>query len=406
MLRNTKTKVLLSLFLIITLISTLSFAENETINSTDAVTTETSDTTDTTENDTNTISEEDSEESQDSSSTTTNSQDVHEGDLYLTGEDVTMDKLVNGNVYIMANNVTIKGQIAGNLFILANKATFTDAYIESSVYLCANEVNFKAVASDLYACCNTLEIPTDYGVYRDLKCYSNSLTLLGIIGRNVECNVASLNLEKDDSKANIYGNLNYSSTKEIKVPDGSVQGETKYTPITKNENTEKITDYLLGAATAVVFTLIIYGLALLFTKNSIEKCTKITAKKFLPAFGIGLLALIVVPVVSFLLLISVIGVPVSIAILVFYGLLLAISCSVFSISIGNIISEKAKISNAWLKTICIAIISLLVYIIGIIPYVSLIKFLVIILGFGTIIMNMFFKNINFEKKEKQNKSEK
>ena len=32
MLRNTKTKVLLSLFLIITLISTFSFAENETTN--------------------------------------------------------------------------------------------------------------------------------------------------------------------------------------------------------------------------------------------------------------------------------------------------------------------------------------------------------------------------------------
>lgn len=55
--------------------------------------------------------------------------------MYLTGEDVTMDQLVDGNVYIMANNVTVTGQIAGNLFVLANKATFTDAYIQSSVYL-------------------------------------------------------------------------------------------------------------------------------------------------------------------------------------------------------------------------------------------------------------------------------
>lgn len=407
MLRNTKTKVLLSLFLIITLISTFSFAENETTNetttNTEVTASETGDTSDAIDT-TSTDGAEDAVTTEESSDQ--NQKDVHEGDLYLTGEDVTMDQLVDGNVYIMANNVTVTGQIAGNLFVLANKATFTDAYIQSSVYLCANEVNFKAVANSLYACCNTLEIPTDYGVYRDLKCYSNSLTLLGIIGRDVECNVASLNLEKDDAKANIYGNLNYSSAKEIQVPDGAVQGETKYTPITKNENTEKFTDYLLGATTAVVFTLIIYGLALLFSKNSIEKCTKITAKKFLPAFGIGLLALIVVPVVSFLLLISVVGVPVSIALLVLYGLLLAISCSVFSISIGNIISEKAKISNAWLKSLCVVIVALLVYIIGIIPYVSLIKFLVIILGFGTIIMNMFFKNINFEKKEKQNKSEK
>ena len=48
---------------------------------------------------------------------------------------------------------------------------------------------------------------------------------------------------------------------------------------------------------------------------------------------------------------------------------------------------------------------MLVYIIGIIPYVSLIKFISIILGFGIILMNMFFKNINFEKKDKKDKKE-
>lgn len=405
MLRNTKTKVLLSLFLIITLISTFSFAENETTaettTNTEVTTTEESNTTnevDTTSTD-NTV---DSVTSEDNS----NQKDVHEGDLYLTGEDVTMDKLVNGNVYIMANNVTVTGQVAGNLFILANKATFTDAYIESSVYLCANEVNFKAVASDLYACCNTLEIPTDYGVYRDLKCYSNSLTLLGIIGRDVDCNVASLSLEKDTSKANIYGNLNYSSAKEIQVPDGAVQGETKYTQIAKNENDSKISDYIIGAASAVVFTLVVYGLALLFSKNSIEKCTKIASKKILPAFGIGLLALIVVPIVSFLLLTSVIGVSVSLVLLLFYGLLLTISVSTLVISLANIIAEKMKISNAWLKALCVAVVSLLAYVLEVIPYGIILRILFITFGFGILIMNMFFKNINFEKKEKTKKSEK
>lgn len=407
MLKKAKTKVLLSLFLIITLISTLSFAENETTaeptTNTEVTASETgniSDAIDTTSTDgaDNNVTSEDS--------SAQNQKDIHEGDLYLSGEDVTMDKLVNGNVYIMANNVTVKGQVAGNLFILANKVTFTDAYIESSVYLCANEVNFKAVASDLYACCNTLEIPTDYGVYRDLKCYSNSLTVLGIIGRDVDCNVASLSLEKDAAKANVYGNLNYSSAKEIQVPDGAVQGETKYTQIVKNENDSKISDYIIGAASAVLFTLVVYGLALLFSKNSIEKCTKIASKKFLPAFGIGLLALIVVPIVSFLLLISVVGVSVSLVLLLFYGLLLTISVSTLVISLANIIAEKMKISNAWLKALCVAVVSLLAYVLEVIPYGIILRILFITFGFGILIMNMFFKNISFEKKEKQNKSEK
>ena len=208
------------------------------------------------------------------------------------------------------------------------------------------------------------------------------------------------------AKANIYGNLNYSSAKEIQVPDGAVQGETKYTQIAKNENDTKISDYIIGAASAVIFTLVVYGLALLFSKNSIEKCTKIASKKILPAFGIGLLALIVVPIVSFLLLISVVGVSVSLVLLLFYGLLLTISVSTLVISLANIIAEKMKISNAWLKALCVAIVSLLAYVLEVIPYGIILRILFITFGFGILIMNMFFKNISFEKKEKQNKSEK
>ena len=218
MLRNTKTKLFLVIFLIITFITTFSYAENET-------------TTETIETTTDNAAVVETETTDESTTQATSTQDIYEGDLYLTGENITMDKLVNGNTYITGNNVTITGQIAGNLFVFANQVTFTDAYIESSVYIFANEVKFQAVASDLYACCNKLEIPSDYGVYRDLNCYSNSLSILGIIGRNVNCNVTALTLEKDGAKASIYGDLAYSSASEIQIPEGSVQGETKFSKL-------------------------------------------------------------------------------------------------------------------------------------------------------------------------------
>ena len=90
----------------------------------------------------------------------------------------------------------------------------------------------------------------------------------------------------------------------------------------------------------------------------------------------------------------------------FYGLLLTISVSTLVISLANIIAEKMKISNAWLKALCVAIVSLLAYVLEVIPYGIILRILFITFGFGILIMNMFFKNISFEKKEKQNKSEK
>lgn len=393
MLRNTKTKLFLILLLIITLITPFSFAENETTDTTDttadtSVVEETS-----TTNEATVTSDEDTVQTQ-------SNQDIYEGDLYLTGNDITMDKLVNGNVYIAAKNVKITGQIAGNLFIFANTVEFTDAYIESSAYICANDVKFQAVASDLYICSNNLEIPTNYGVYRDIKSFSNNLTLLGIVGRDAYCEATNLTISKDDAKATIYGNFNYGSKSEIEIPEGAVEGEVKYSQIMNENNNNNILDYIYSALCAIIFTLVIYGLALLFTKGSIEKCTKITAKKFLPAFGIGILALILVPIASILLMITTVGVPVAFALLVLYGLLISIATSVFSISISNIVCDKLKLTNGWLKALGVIIVSLLVYVIGIIPYVSILKILIVILGFGTIIMNMFFKNIKFEAEEK------
>ena len=372
MLKNKKSILFLGIFLIITFITTLTFAEDA-----NAVPSNT-----TVENN-------------------TSAEDVYEGDLYLAGDNIVMDKVVNGNVYIMGNDITITGEIHGNLFTMANKVTFEEGYVESSAYICANEVYFKAVATDLYTCANTIEIPENYGVYRDLKCYANSLTMLGLVGRNADCNIANITLNKDDIKGNIYGDLNYSSTSQANIPEEVVLGNVNYTQIVKTSNQKSfnISDFIVKVCKAIVFTLVIYGLAILFTKDSIKKCKKITENKFLFAFGIGALALIAVPIVSIILMFTVIGLPLAIVLLAVYALLLAIASSVFSISIANIISEKAKIENNWLKALIVAGVSLLVCIIGIIPYVSILKFLIVILGFGIIIVNIFFKNINFKEKE-------
>lgn len=397
MLKNIKTKILLILLLIFTLITPFSFAENE-------INTEPNDSAlnqnSTTQDDVVPINEtnQDAVTPEENTTTQTN-QDIHEGDLYLTGNDITMDKLVNGNVYIFGNNVTITGQVAGNLFIGANKVEFKDAYIESSAYIFANNVKFMAVASDLYVFSNTLEIPTNYGVYRDFKCFCNSATILGIVGRNAYIEATNLNLSQGEEKATIYGNLDYGSISEIEIPEGSVQGETKYSKITKNNNENNISNYIYYALCAIIFTLVIYGLALLFTKGSIEKCTKITANKSLLAFGIGTLVLISVPIVSIILMITVVGIPIAFALLIFYCLLISLATSVFSICIADIAYDKLKFSNIWLKVLLIVAISLLIYIIGIIPYISILKMLIVILGFGILIMNIFFKNIQLEEKK-------
>ena len=125
--------------------------------------------------------------------TTEETQNVVNDDLYLSGNDINMDKIVNGNVYILGNNVTITGEVSGNLFICAKNVNFEEAsYIEGSTYIVSNNINFNSLTSSLYTVCHNLTIPEGCGVYNDLYSLTNKITLLGSIGRNAYIRTLSL----------------------------------------------------------------------------------------------------------------------------------------------------------------------------------------------------------------------
>ena len=63
------------------------------------------------------------ETSNENTTSTTTSQDdsYKKSDVYLTGDNVTIDYIVDGNLFVMANTVTINSQIGGDAFIMAKK---------------------------------------------------------------------------------------------------------------------------------------------------------------------------------------------------------------------------------------------------------------------------------------------
>ena len=118
-------------------------------------------------------------------SETTQSTDnsMKKSDVYLTGDDVKVDYIVDGNLFILANTVTISSQIGGDAFICAKTINVEkEGYIYSNLFAAANEVNISGVVYDLYTTANTLNI-NGY-VYRDIRTSSDTLNFSGVIGRN------------------------------------------------------------------------------------------------------------------------------------------------------------------------------------------------------------------------------
>lgn len=342
-------------------------------------------------------------------SETTQSTDnsMKKSDVYLTGDDVKVDYIVDGNLFILANTVTISSQIGGDAFICAKTINVEkEGYIYSNLFAAANEVNISGVVYDLYTTANTLNI-NGY-VYRDIRTSSDTLNFSGVIGRNAY--VYSKNIEISSNsdgqssvtnKATIYGDLNYSSSSEASIPEGTVTGSVNYSPVTTSTKSKSISSYILALGRFIVTVLVIWLLYLWLAPKFLENTGALLSKKLLPVIGSGILTPIIF-VIAFVLLL-ILGLTSNIAIIgtMLFAVLLMISNSTFVIAINNLVCKKFNISKNTTTFGILIITSAVIWLLELIPVVgSILNFVIMIIGLGILVTAII------PEKEKSNKNSK
>lgn len=388
-------KILLVLVTILSLISTFSLATDDTAvpTSEDAtvLSTQNPETTEGTEGETtDTTTEGDATDSTtEESLENTNPVDV-ENDLYLCDTDVTISQTVYGNVFVMADTLTITGQIAGDVFAIASTINIDGGQISGNVFALSENFILNGVIYDLYAVCDNLTVYYDGIAYRDLKVICDTATINGFVGKNVNITAgSSLTLE---DKFLAYGDFNYSAPNEIEIAEGMVTGTINYEELGSNISTANVMDYILDGITTLIFTLIIWLLLSKFAPNFYGKVTGLPVKNMLIAVLIGLIALLVVPFVSIILLFTVVGAPIAFTILAVYGVLLAISSAIATIAIANLLANKVKVLSKLNNLLSVILVALVLWALSYIPYVgAVISFLVLVLGLGMILMSIYNK---------------
>lgn len=317
-------------------------------------------------------------------------------DVYLTGDDVTIDYIVDGNLFVFANNVTINSQIGGDAFIFANSVTVGEqGYIFSNLFSFAKNVTVNGVVYDLYSAAETTSI-NGY-IYRDIRVGSNSISILGTVGRNayVDCNYLNFSQGTDENAKHgiINGNLQYSSKEEIAIPEGVVAGETNFEKeIFSDDNTitSKMVSLVTFIVTVIAIWLICLWLAPKFLKNS---SALLTSKKVLPVIGFGILTPIVAIILSVIFLI--LGITSTLSLLLIMGLvlLMAIGTSIFVIAVNYIVCDKLKVQKTMGILGMLVASSIVLWAIGLIPVVgSIIEIIAVLLGLGIVISSIVLKD--------------
>lgn len=381
---KTKSKILLSILLILTLVSSFCFATEEPVTTSNEVISENS--------------EETTEEHDHDEDVTAN---WINSDLYIAEDVVNVDNVVDGNAFIVGNEVTITGEIGGDLFVVANKLNIDGGYIYSNLFACANEITINGVVYDIYAVCDNFNLATNGFIYRDMKVTASNVNITGNVRRDAYISASNISFAEESSTL-IYGNLNYSSDSEITIPEGVVAGEVKYSAgsiETENNVANTILSYVMDLLQTLVLTFVVALLLIWLTPKFVERVGKMGVGKSFASLGIGFATPIAFVIVSILLLISSIGASIFVIGTFGFIILAFVGNSVASIFFGKLFTKVLKMEGN-VKFVLFTLVScLILWAISQIPVVGgIFGFIISIFGIGTTIVNMVTKKEKEEKK--------
>lgn len=301
---------------------------------------------------------------------------------FVAGNNVDASSNVDGLNFIAGNVVNVSSTqdyafIAGNIITLSN-VTAKDVFVAGSL-IKVNDSNIR----DLYVAGETITINSN--VNRNLYAGGEDITINSIIEGDVNIAAEKITLGEN---AVIIGKLTYNEDAEIKInenatvenkktykPSSGVKVEVKLSPI--EIIIGKIMDKLLSFFSMLAISLLLIGLNKKVFKE-IKKIDK-SSSNIVKTTIFGFAFLFGLPIAAVILLITVIGLPISIISLLLYGILCYLSLTATTYFFGSWLL-KDKIKNEYLQ---FTITLLAIYLLKMLPIVGgLVGFISLCLGLG------------------------
>jgi cytoskeletal protein CcmA (bactofilin family) len=230
-----------------------------------------------------------------------------DGDLIAAAQQVVVDGTVNGDVRAAGAVVTVNGRVGHSVSGLAQQVTVSSS---------------GRVDGSLVAAGETISALGAVG--RGMTVGGGTVQLGGPVGGNVVAWAETLSLAPN---TRIGGNLEYYSERQSEVPGGTVAGQVQYHPVQREQRQPPLLNGLFdfGGLVWLVGSAILGALAIVMAPRASARAVELGRQQPLLTFGLGLLALFAVPVAAVLIGITLVGIPLALAVAALYavGLMLA-----------------------------------------------------------------------------------
>ena len=334
------------------------------------------------------------------------SSEPSKGNLYLVGGNVTSAGRVGGDLVTLGGTIVVNGPISqdlliggGNLMvvgdvggdiragggnILINGRVGNDVVVAGG----STQISGSSVGGDVLWAGGALQVTAPVGGNMHLA--GSEVVINSHVRGDVQFKGNKLTLGKD---AVIDGNLNYTAKSEATIEAGAVvKGKTTFEPqkmgTTPGLSAKSILAIFSVFVLGMFLAKLVFALALgLFFRRFAVAVVHTAMEQPLPEMGRGLVVLIVLPIVSIMALVTLIGIPLGVLGLVMFVALMLVSSGLAAIIAGSLAHKwmfKPDDYQLDWKTIFlgVAIYTLL----GFIPFVgALAKFLLILLALGSVV---------------------
>ncbi len=261
------------------------------------------------------------------------------------GQDITIQGSVEGDVIAAAQTVTITGSVAGDVIAAAQTVTITGE-VAGNVRVAAETIDLSGnVGKNATLFGATLRLGEQSTIGWSLQAFAEQLFLRGTINKNAHFYGNTANVQAavggnavfrlgDEgvptllSPTTVGGNLHYESDRELTLPEGvTVAGSLeRIQPAAKVDLERTARSFFIFLKIASLFGVLVLGLILVsVVPRATGRAADLMRTRPGATLGWGLIAVLLTPIVCFLLLFTVIGIPLAIILLLVYGILLYLS---------------------------------------------------------------------------------
>ncbi|MCX6142434.1 MAG: hypothetical protein NTZ35_04370 [Ignavibacteriales bacterium] len=333
--------------------------------------------------------------------------EMHEGWYFAAGDDVLIEGTVNGDAYVAGGVVEVNGTINGDLLVAGGQVTISGT-VTDHIRAVGGTIRFSGkVGKDVSAAGGTVSFLRTSAVSGNILVGCGSLGVTGTIGK--EARIASGDA---DLSGNIKGNVNFAGDylavrqganiegsvmarvrekEHVQIADGTVHGNVDVS-LAEMQPVSHILGYSpwrFWVKTIWAVGLLLMGLLLVFLfPKFIKGIGSMITQRPGESLLWGFVGLIVIPILTVLLLVTIIGLPIGLLLLTLFLWILYLSQLSLGVVLGNrffALEEKTGWSLFWKLALGVIIIQALTFI----PYVRFfVNLASVIFGLGAILLMM------------------